>query len=124
MLMLSIEEVMAAEEEWTQAHLTTDVETLDRLMHNDYTIIKPDGSVWNRETALASYILGKRDWAEAGSSEHLVRIYGDTAIVIGLWKAKGVNNGQPFDYTARYTSLWVKENNRLRMVLDQSTEIP
>jgi ketosteroid isomerase-like protein len=121
--MLSIDEVLLAEEEWTQAHLTTDKEALDRLMHPDYTIIKPDGTVWDKETAIASFVPGKRDWVEAGSSEHFVRIYGDTAIVIGLWKAKGVNNGEPFDYSARYTSLWVKENNRLRMVSDQSTEI-
>jgi ketosteroid isomerase-like protein len=122
--MITTEEVLAAEEEWTQAHLTTDVQALNRLMHPDYTIIKPDGSVWNKEKALASYVPGKRDWTEARSSQHMVRIYGDTAIVIGLWRAKGVNNGEPFDYSARYTSLWVKENSRLMMVSDQSTEIP
>lgn len=114
---------MAAELGWTQAHLTTDVKALDRLMHPDYTIIKPNGEVWSKETALATYIPGKRNWTEAKSSEHIVRIYGDTAIVIGLWRAKGVNNGKPFDYSARYTSLWVKENGRLRIVSDQSTEI-
>ncbi len=121
--MLTVEEVLAAEEAWTQAHLNTDREAIDRLMHPDYTIIKPDGSVWDKKTALASYVLGKRDWNEASSSEHIVRIYGDTAIVIGLWKAKGVNNGEPFDYQARYTSLWVKDSEGLRMVSDQSTEI-
>ena len=121
--MLTPEEVLAAEEEWTQAHLNTDVKSIDRLMHPDYTIIKPDGDIWNKETALASYIPGKRDWTQAESSEHRVRIYGDTAIVIGLWKAKGENNGITFDYSARYTSLWVIENNKLRMVSDQSTEI-
>ena len=121
--MLSIEEILAAEEEWSQAHLTTDKKTLERLMHADYTIIKPDGMVWDKETALESYVPGKRDWNEAESSEQVIRIYGHTAIVIGLWKAKGTNNGEPFDYVARYTSLWVKENNILRMVSDQSTEI-
>ena len=121
--MLSVEEVMAAEEEWTQAHLKTDVKALDKLMHPDYTIIKPNGEVWNKEKALTSYIPGKRDWTEAGSSKHQVRIYGKTAIVIGLWTAKGVNNGKPFDYSARYISVWIKENDRLRMVSDQSTEI-
>jgi ketosteroid isomerase-like protein len=58
------------------------------------------------------------------SREHHIRIYGDTAIAIGLWRAKGVNKGKPFDYSARYTSVWVKEGNRLRMISDQSTEIP
>lgn len=122
--MLTINDVLSAEKEWTQAHLATDVEALDRLMHPDYKIIKPDGVVWGKETALASYVPGKRFWTEAESSEYLVRIYGVTAIVIGKWKTKGVNNGESFDYSARYTSVWIKEKGKLMMVSDQSTEIP
>jgi ketosteroid isomerase-like protein len=121
--MLTVEEVLAAEEEWTQAHLKTDVEALDRLMHPDYTIIKSNGGVWDKKKALASYVPGKRDWTEAGSSQHNVRIYGDTAIVIGVWRAKGINNGEAFDYSARYTSLWVKKDDRLMIVSDQSTDM-
>ncbi|MCJ7732336.1 nuclear transport factor 2 family protein [Candidatus Bathyarchaeota archaeon] len=92
-------------------------ETHAPRLHNNQTR-------WNKKTALASYVPGKRDWEEAGSSEHHIRIYGDTAIVIGLWRAKGVNKGKSFDYSTRYTSVWVKEGNRLRMISDQSTEIP
>ena len=121
--MITKEEVLEAEERWAKAHLETDVEVIGELMHPDYTIIKPDGGVWDRETALASYTPGKREWIEAGSSNHIVNIYGDTALIIGVWKAKGVNNGTPFDYQARYTSLWVKENGKLLIVSDQSTEI-
>ena len=121
--MITKAEVLEAEERWAMAHLETNVNVIDELMHPDYIIIKPDGSLWDKEIALASYIPGKRDWNEAGSSDHIVNIYGDTAIVIGLWKAKGVNNGNPFDYTARYTSLWVKEKGQLMIVSDQSTEI-
>ena len=121
--MLTVEEVLVIEEAWTKAHLNTDKNAIDRLMHPDYVIIKPDGSVWNKKTALASYIPGKRDWTEAVSSEYIVRIYGDTAIVIGLWRARGVNNGEHFDYKARYTSIWVKDDDELRIVSDQITEI-
>jgi hypothetical protein len=46
--MISIEEVHAAEEEGTQAHLKIDTEALERLMHPDCTIIKPDGTVWEK----------------------------------------------------------------------------
>ncbi len=122
--MLSFDEVMVAEEAWALAHLETDVEALDRLMHKDYTIIKPDGAVWDKDTALASYVPGKRDWTEAYSSDHQIGIYGDTAVVIGVWRAKGVNNDEAFDYSARYVSVWVKEDTRVQMVSDQSTEIP
>ena len=121
--MITVEEVLEAEERWAQAHLDTDVNTISELMHIDYTIIKPDGSVWDRKNALSSYIPGKREWNEAGSSDHIVNIYGDTALVIGLWSAKGVNNGTPFNYQSRYTSLGVKDNGNLLIVSDQSTDI-
>lgn len=121
--MITNQEVLEAERKWASAHLKTDVEEIEDLMHPDYTIIKPDGSIWNKDTALISYIPGKREWDEAGSYDHVVNIYGNSALVIGVWKAKGVNNGIPFDYMARYTSLWVKENGKLMIVSDQSTEI-
>lgn len=121
--MITEEKVLEAEARWAKAHLETDVDVINELMHRDYTIVKPDGSIWDREKALASYVPGKREWEEAGSSDHIVNIYGDTAIVVGVWKAKGVNNGVRFDYSARYVSLWVMENGKLQMVSDQSTEI-
>ena len=121
--MIKLDEVFKAENEWTRAHLETNVSALDRLMHPNYSIIKPEGTVWNKEKALASYIPGKRDWEFAESSEHVVNVFGDVAVVVGLWKARGVNNGVSFDYSARYSSVWVKERGVLRMVLDQSTEI-
>ena len=121
--MITKEEVLKAEEKWAKAHLETDVDVIGDLMHPDYTIIKPNGGIWDRETALASYIPDKREWDEAESSDHTVNIYGETALVIGVWKAKGFNNGTPFDYQARYTSLWVNVNGKLRIVSDQSTDI-
>ena len=93
-------------------------------MHLDYPIITPEGQVLDKEDALKSYSEKDRHWEHAeSSSDYTIRIYGITAIVIGIWRAKGVNNGKPFDYTARYTSMWVKEENKLRIVSDQSTSI-
>ena len=114
--------MLEAEKEWALAHLKTDINVLDSLMHPDYSILRPDGRVWDKEKALASYVPGKRDWVEARSSEHIVNIYGSTAIVIGLWRARGVNNGEPFDYCARYTAVWVRSDGELRIVSDHSTE--
>ena len=121
--MILKEEVLEAEEKWAQAHLETDVDIISELMHPDYIIVKPDGKIWNRENALASYTPGLRQWYEAKSYDHIVNVYGDTAMVVGIWRATGVNNGEHFDYSARYTSLWVKECGKLRIVSDQSTEI-
>ncbi|MCH7663227.1 MAG: nuclear transport factor 2 family protein [Chloroflexi bacterium] len=52
-----------------------------------------------------------------------INVYGQTAVVVGRWRAKGVNEGVPFDYAARYVSVWVKNAGAWRIVSDQSTEI-
>jgi ketosteroid isomerase-like protein len=104
-----VAEVLEAEAQWTRAHLEGDVEAIDHLMHRDYTIISPGGRVVARGEAPSSYVGGGRRWDFAESDQHTVKIYGETAVVTGRWRARGMNNGEPFDYSARYTSLWVKE---------------
>ena len=56
-------------------------------------------------------------------SDENVRVYGEAAIVIGRWQARGINAGQTFDYTARYMSVWVWRDERWQLVSDQSTDI-
>ena len=118
-----MKEIIEAEKAWAIAHLEGDVEALDRLMHPDYAIVRPDGSVIGKEEALRDYQLGVRRWERAESDDYLIRVYGDTAVVVGRWIACSVNRGERFDYQARYTSVWVKEGGYWRMVSDQSTEI-
>jgi ketosteroid isomerase-like protein len=119
-----IEEVLQAEAEWVEAHRRLDLAAIDRLMGEDYTIIRPDGAVVGKAEALASYASGTREWASAEGDEYQVRLYGLTAVVIGRWRARGVNAGQAFDYTARFTGVYVKREGRWQIVADQSTPMP
>ena len=118
-----INEVLGVEKEWVQAHLDMDIEALERIMAQDYTNISPDGRVIGRDEDLASYKSGERKWEYAESDQYQVRVYGNTAVLIGRWRAKGVNNGESFDYSARFTSVYVKQDNRWRMAASQSTPI-
>jgi ketosteroid isomerase-like protein len=45
-------------------------------------------------------------------------------VLHGRWRARGVNAGQRFDYTARFLSVYVKRDGRWQMVAAQSTPIP
>ena len=120
----AVEQVLRAEREWLLAHLRLDVQALDRLMAPEYSQIGGRGRVVGKEQVLESFRSGGRGWDEAYSDDHEVRIYGDTAaVVIGRWRARGVNAGQPFDYAARYVSAWVKSDGEWRMVSDRSTPI-
>ena len=117
-------EVLDAEREWLNAHRRLDVSALDGLMALDYAQIDADGRVVGREEVLASLRSGTRNWEEAYSDEHSVRIFADeVAVVVGRWRARGTNAGRPFDYAARYVAVWVRGKGGWRMVSDQATPI-
>lgn len=124
MEMDAMDEVMEAEREWTRAHLRGDVATIARLMADDYLKIESDGSVSDRSTTLAKYTPETRYWEKAEGDEYNVRVYGETAVVIGRWTARGMNEGERFDYAARFMSVYVKRGGQWQMAAEQSTEIP
>lgn len=118
-----IQEILKTESEWVEAHRNLDLTTIERIMADSYQKIQSNGSVINKQENLASYSSANRMWENAESDQYIVRIYGNSAVVIGRWQAKGENDGQEFDYTARFMSIYVKHENEWKMVAEQSTPI-
>lgn len=117
--MNDVEAILQTEKEWVEAHLRLDHATIARIMADDYVIIGKNGTVIDREQALASY--RARRWEYAHSDELDVRVYGDAAVVIGRWTARGENNGKRFDYAARFMSVYVRRDGQWRIAAEQST---
>ena len=118
-----IQAVAQAERELAEAHLRLNLATIDLLLHPDYAIIQPGGEVESKAEVLASYRTGTRRCDSAEADELDVRVYGDTAVVIGRWTASGQNQSERFDYSARFLSIWVEQDGRWQNVAMQSTEI-
>jgi ketosteroid isomerase-like protein len=119
-----INEVLQAERAWVEAHRRLDVAALDRLMAEEYKHIRADGVVVGKAKDLTSYQTGDRYWEFAESDEYDVQVYGHTAVLIGRWRARGVNAGERFDYAARFISVYIKRGGRWQMVAAQSTPLP
>jgi hypothetical protein len=55
------------------------------------------------------------------NTEQTVRIWGDTAVVTAkLWE-KGIENGEPFDYTVWFSDTYARTPVGLRYVFGQSS---
>ncbi len=121
MAMDVIEAILRTESEWAEAHLRLDLATIARIMADDYVIIGKDGTVIARDEALASYRDDVRKWEYARSDELDVRVYGEAAVVIGRWTARGENNGKRFDYVARFMSVYVRRDGQWYIAAEQST---
>lgn len=101
--------VTEAEQRLAAAHLTLDLAAIADLLHDDYVIVQPGGRLETKQDVLSSYASGERHWQEAEVTQLDVKIYGEMARVVGIWRAVGTNAGNPFDYQARFISIWVKQ---------------
>ena len=115
--------VIQAEQALAAAHLTLDLATLDRLLHPDYVIVQPDGTIETKSATLVSLQTGDRHWDLAESDELIVHLHGDTAVVTGRWRGRGRNGTIHFDYHARFLSTWVRTAEGWRNVAYMATEI-
>jgi ketosteroid isomerase-like protein len=108
--MTDAELIIDAEQRLAAAHLSLDLATIAALLHEDYVIVQPGGRIETKADVLASYASGERHWDAAAVEGLDVKIYGEnTARVVGVWKARGTNRGEKFDYAARFVSIWVKQ---------------
>lgn len=121
--MMAIDAVIAAEQELAAAHVTLDLDQIERLLHPDYVIIQPGGRIESKEEVLTSYRSGTRRWVSARSDQLKVRLYGNTAVVVGRWTAAGQHGAEHFDYDARFLAVWVYADGRWQNVASQSTTL-
>ena len=57
------------------------------------------------------------------NDEMTAHVYGDAAIVTGIYREKGVSKGKPYLRHGRFTDTWVKINGTWQCVASQSTLI-
>ena len=118
-----IDEIIRVEQRWVQAHRDLDLPTLEEILAEDYVQIRADGEVIGKAEAMQSYRSGNRRWDLAQSDQHRLRVYGDVAILVGRWTGRGVNDGEPFDYRARFMAIYVRRDKRWQLAADQSTPL-
>jgi len=50
-------------------------------------------------------------------------VFGDSAIVTGVYREKGINKGKPYSRRGRFTDTWIYRNGKWVCVASQSTLI-
>ncbi len=118
-----IDEVASVERRWVQAHRDLDLDAMQEILAEDYLQIRADGSVIRKAEALESYRSGKRRWDFAESDEYQITVHGEVAILVGRWRGRGENDGEAFDYAARFMAIYVRRAGAWKLLADQSTPL-
>jgi ketosteroid isomerase-like protein len=126
----SEQELLKTEREWLDAYVKRDAAALARIEAEDFMIVYADGRVLTRANEIDNM---KRPIPEgpapALSTEGTkVRIYGDTAVLTGVFVQKGTyaagpKKGEPYNTRERYTDVYVKHNGQWMVVSSQLTSL-
>ena len=113
--------ILALENAWGSAEQQKDIKVLDELLSNSLSYTDSDGTFMNKSELLKSIASPDYHPQLITYESAIVHTYGSSAIVIGIYREKGSQNGKAYSRRCRFTDTWVNEGGVWRCVASQST---
>jgi len=116
-------EISTINEEYEKAIVRQDVAAYDRLLADDLIFTDQDGIVKTKAEVIKEVRTGDYKFEYGRSEEKKIRVFGNTAVLNGIWVDKGTYKGKEFNDRQRYTTVYVKKNGSWQVISDQVTNI-
>ena len=117
------EELLKLENAFAEAIVNNDLESIRRLVADDWIIIDPNGEIVDRTRFFEVIKSGVLTHDMMESKDSRVRVYGDSAVVSAVTRTKGKFMGHDFSTQERATDVFVKRDGRWRCVLTHLTRV-
>jgi len=115
--------ILALESAWNLAEENKDINALDQLLADSLAYTDFDGSFMNKAQFLTAVKNGTPNSDQITNDDVVVHLYGNSAIVTGGYREKGIVKGKPVLRRGRFTDSWVNQNGTWLCVASQSTLI-
>jgi hypothetical protein len=115
--------ILALENAWNQAEEHKDTGALDGLLAATLAYTDYDGTFMNKAQFMASVKAPSLHPEQIVNESMTAQVYGDSAVVTGVYREKGVNHGKTYLRRGRFTDTWVSEDGTWRCVASESTLI-
>jgi ketosteroid isomerase-like protein len=118
------QEILRVEAELLHAWETGDAATLRRDLDPAFTLVDSKGNITDFAANVAE--VEKRDpvYTVFRNRDQVVRVYDDSAIVIGITRVEGSAGGAEFKAEFRFTDTWVKRDGHWKLVASHATRLP
>jgi ketosteroid isomerase-like protein len=113
--------IVALENAWNQATQQKDLKALDPLLAEGLIYINNEGTEMNKAQYLASVSAPERRFEHVESELMRVQLFGQIALVVGVYHEKGVRNGKPYAHNGRFIDTWIRRGDGWMCVASQST---
>jgi ketosteroid isomerase-like protein len=115
--------VIALENAWNQAEERKDAKALDTILDNSLVYTDYDGTMMTKADFLANVKAPSRHPEQQVTESMNAHVYGDSAVVTGVYRVKGTENGKPYLRRGRFTDTWISRGGVWVCVASQYTLI-
>jgi ketosteroid isomerase-like protein len=115
--------IIALEKAWNQAYKLGDTRALQAILDDRIVLINDDGSIQTKAEFLASVHPAKPQEQQLAPESMNVRVFGNTAIATGVFRAKGVEAGKSYVRRERFVDTWVDKGGKWSCVATNATPV-
>ena len=115
--------LLALESAWNHAEQSKDAVALNQLLGESLVYTEYDGTLLNKKEFLETTLHNDVQQEQINNDGMTVHLYGNAAVVTGVYRDKGIEKGKPFQRRGRFTDTWVNQNGAWQCVASQSTLI-
>ena len=115
--------VLGLEKAWNHAIEAKDTKALDQLLAPTFVAVEIDGSVSSKSEFLASIKAPEYQPSQAVNEDMSVQVYGNSAVVVGIFRVKGVEKGKPYVHRERFIDTWIRREGGWQCVASSATLI-
>ena len=113
--------LLVLEQAWNDAQVHRDSKALAGLIADRFINTEYDGEVSDREHFLADIANPEYQPSSVNIRDLHVNLYRNTAVITGVYHAKGMFNGKNYDHLGRFTDTWISEGGRWMCVASHTS---
>jgi ketosteroid isomerase-like protein len=111
-----IDQLIATDKRMQRAFVDRDLAALHEILTDDYVLVLWNGVERTKKMVLDEVASPGQRWEINESSGWVVRVHGDTAIVVATLHQKGIDHGQHFDSNVKFSDTYIRVNGAWRNV--------
>lgn len=104
--------LLVMEHLWNEAQVNRDARALDAIIAADFVNTEYDSEVSDKSKFLADIKDPQFKPTSLAIQDLKVNMYGDSAVVVGIYHTKGSYQGKPYEHWGRFTDTWVFTEGR------------
>jgi ketosteroid isomerase-like protein len=111
------------EQKWNAAFQGRDAAFIETLLDDDFVVTYDDGTRGDKAKELSLAAAFNQQIDSSRLDEFIIKVYGNTAVVMFTLHLVGPVNGKPTPITYRYVDVWVNRDGVWKCVTSQSTRV-